>query len=65
LAPEVHELWLLWRPVIAEVATYEAMFVHQYFSFADIHRLHEMLDLKAYDDAVGQAEADTKGNKGT
>lgn len=46
IGPDVAEYWFLWRPVFAEVCTYREMFVDEIFSFYDVHRMHEMLDVQ-------------------
>lgn len=52
IGPDVHKYWFLWRPVLAEACSYEAMFVDQRFTFTDIHRMHEMLDVKQFNEIV-------------
>lgn len=52
IAPDVEKYWFLWRPVMAEVCSFDAMFIEERYSFADIHRMHEMLDLKTYQEIV-------------
>lgn len=52
IAPNVKKHWFLYRPVYSEMCTYEAMFVDERFSFFDIHRMHELLDLKQLNEIV-------------
>lgn len=53
LAPNVLEHWLFFRPVVEGLCTYREMMVEQIFTFDQIFEMHELLDLKAYDEARG------------
>jgi hypothetical protein len=56
IGPDVQKYWFLWRPVYSECCTYKEMFVDELFSFYDIHRMHEMLDVKAFGEAASLDE---------
>ena len=48
IGPTVEKEWFLFRPVMQDVCTYAEMFLDERFTFADIHLMHEMLDVRQY-----------------
>jgi hypothetical protein len=52
IGPTVRKYWFLYRPVMADVCTYESMFIDERFSFYDIHQMHELLDVKQFSEMV-------------
>lgn len=50
------DYWLIYRPVIEKMCSYRDMFVEEAFTFAQIHDMHALLDLAAYDNAVSMIE---------
>lgn len=52
MAPEVSNLWFLYRPVSQSMCTYREMFIDEIFSFKDIHAMHEILDLQQFNELV-------------
>lgn len=48
IGPNVAKHFFLYRPVMADVCTYAEMFIDERFSFAEIHLMHEMLDVKQF-----------------
>ena len=52
IGPTIKQYWFLYRPVMADLCSYEAMFLDERFSFRDIHEMHEMLDVKQFHEIV-------------
>lgn len=58
IAPTIQRYWFLYRPVYADICTYAEMFLDERFSFAEIHLMHELLDLKQFNDIVATTQED-------
>jgi hypothetical protein len=58
IGPDVKRYWFLYRPVMAEMCSYDAMLLDNRYSFFDIHRMHELLDVKQFTEIVAN---DTEG----
>jgi hypothetical protein len=48
IGPNIAKHFFLYRPVMADLCSYEAMFIDERFSFAEIHLMHELLDVKQF-----------------
>jgi predicted trehalose synthase len=58
IAPTIEKYWFLYRPVYADLCSYEAMFIAETFSFRDISYMHELLDLRQFNDIVANSLED-------
>ncbi len=52
IGPHAAKYWFLYRPVMSEVCTFAEMFVEERFTFLQIHRMHEMLDVQQFNEIV-------------
>lgn len=55
IGPSIAKHFFLYRPVMADLCTYEAMFIDERFSFSEIHLMHELLDVKQFSEITAVA----------
>lgn len=58
IAPHIEKYWFLYRPVYSDLCSFEAMFLDERFNFAHIHWMHELLDLKQFNEIVANTPED-------
>ena len=58
IGPNIKKYWFLFRPIMGGLCTYSEMFIEEKFSFYDIHRMHEILDVKSFSETVAMERDD-------